>query len=164
MLKKISLFLGADHGGIPLKEHLKAKLADHGVTVEDLGTHGSASTDYPDFAEKVARRVVETGDCGILVCGSGTGMAISANKIAGIRAANVWDVTSARLSKEHNNVNILCLGSRLLGADVAWEAVQAWMNAEFQGGRHQTRVNKISELEKGKKSIERFLNAKPIGN
>lgn len=151
MPKTIRLFLGADHGGIPLKEHLKAKLAESGVTVEDLGTHGTASTDYPDFAEKVARQVVQTGDRGILVCGSGTGMAISANKVAGVRAANVWDVTSARLSKEHNDVNILCLGSRLIGADVAWEAVQAWLSAEFQGGRHQNRINKISELEKGKK-------------
>ncbi len=151
--KKLSLYLGADHGGLPLKNFLLAKLAERAdVVVEDFGTTTSDSTDYPDYAEKVARKVAETGSLGILVCGSGTGMAITANKINGVRAAVAWDVTSARLSKEHNNANILCLGSRLLGVDVAWEATLAWITAEFQGGRHATRVNKISELEKGKKS------------
>lgn len=151
--KKITLYLGADHGGLPLKNHLKAKLAELGnVTVEDYGTNTADSTDYPDYAEKVARKVIETGALGILICGSGAGMAITANKIAGVRAAVAWDVTSARLSKEHNDVTILCLGSRLLGVDVAWEALVAWLNAEFQGGRHANRVNKISEIEKGKKS------------
>ena len=147
--KKISLTLGADHAGLPLKNQIKEKLGEFPeFIVEDLGTFTSESTDYPDYAGRVARRVVESQGLGILICGSGTGMAISANKIAGIRAAVAWDVTSARLSKEHNNVNILCLGARLLGPDVVWESVKAWLGAKFLEGRHQNRVEKIAQLER----------------
>ncbi len=149
---KISLTLGADHAGLPLKNQIKERLAEFPeFIVEDLGTFSSESTDYPDHAARVAHRVVESQGLGILVCGSGTGMAISANKISGIRAAVAWDVTSARLSKEHNSVNILCLGSRLLGPDVAWEAVKAWLGARFLEGRHGGRVEKIAQLERGTK-------------
>jgi len=145
---KLTLFLGADHAGLPLKNHLKEKLQSLSqYAVEDLGTNSTDSTDYPDRAADVARRVGKGEGLGILVCGSGIGVAIAANKVAGVRASVVWDATSARLSKEHNNVNILCVGARLLGTEVAWDAVRAWLDAVFQEGRHADRVKKISALE-----------------
>jgi len=147
MTKKVTLFLGADHAGLDLKNHLKEQLLALGYPVEDLGTHTADRTDYSDRAAVVARRVAKGDGQGILVCGSGTGVAVSANKIPGVRAANVWNSTSARLSKEHNDVNILCLGSRLVGPEVAWDSVRAWLEATFQGGRHADRVKKISQLE-----------------
>ena len=136
--------LGADHAGVELKDALKAHLESHGITVSDMGTHGSASVDYPDFARQVADAVREgRADRGVLVCGSGIGMAIAANKVAGIRAAAIGDVTSARLAREHNDLNVLALGARLTAPGLAREIVDAFLDTPFAGGRHEQRVAKI---------------------
>jgi ribose 5-phosphate isomerase B len=136
--------LGADHAGVELKDALKAHLESRGLTVSDMGTHGSASVDYPDFARQVADAVREgRADRGVLVCGSGIGMAIAANKVAGIRAAAIGDVTSARLAREHNDLNVLALGARLTAPGLAREIVDAFLDTPFAGGRHEQRVAKI---------------------
>ena len=140
--------LGSDHAGYELKEKLKTYLAGRGDTVEDCGTASTASCDYPDFAHAVAARVAGgNAERGILVCGSGIGMAISANKTAGVRAANVTSEVEAQLSREHNDLNVLTLGARLLGEEQARKIVDVWLGTAFAGGRHQRRVDKI-ELEK----------------
>jgi len=140
--------LGADHAGVELKDALKAHLESHGITVSDMGTHGSASVDYPDFARQVADAVREgRADRGVLVCGSGIGMAIAANKVAGIRAAAIGDVTSARLAREHNDLNVLALGARLTAPGLAREIVDAFLDTPFAGGRHEQRVAKIHSEE-----------------
>lgn len=141
--------IGCDHGGLNLKEYIEKLLEELGEEYKDFGTYDSASCDYPDIANVVCKSVV-SGECekGILICGTGIGMSISANKINGIRAAHVTDTYSARMSKEHNNANVICLGERITGCDLAIEIVKAYLNAEFQGGRHENRVNKIMELEK----------------
>ncbi len=144
------VFIGSDHAGFTLKSSLLAQLRERfpALQVEDVGTHDTQSVDYPDFAKKVGENVVASGGRGILVCGSGIGMSIAANKVAGIRAAVVWDATSARLTRQHNDSNVMCLGERLTGPEVAWEAMTVWLNTEFQGGRHQRRVDLISGMEK----------------
>ncbi len=142
------LAIGADHGGINLKEIIKNYLGERGLEVKDFGTFDSSSCDYPDIAEKVCG-AVSSGECerGILVCGTGIGMSIAANKVSGIRAAHVTDTYSARMAREHNNAHIICLGERITGCDLAVEIVKAYLDAEFLGGRHQTRVDKIMALE-----------------
>lgn len=136
--------LGADHAGVELKEALKAHLESRGITVSDVGTHGSASVDYPDFARQVADAVREgRADRGVLVCGSGIGMAIAANKVAGIRAAAIGDVTAAQLAREHNNLNVLALGARLTPPETARAVLDAFLDTPFAGGRHEQRVAKI---------------------
>lgn len=147
-LKKI-VFLASDHAGYPLKQSLLEALVKHFSESEfkDLGAFNQESTDYPVFAQKLAQAVVREKGRGILVCGSGIGMSISANKTIGARAAVAWDVTSARLSRQHNDANILCLGARLIGPDTALEAARTWLSTEFEGGRHQRRVDLISQLE-----------------
>ena len=142
------LAIGADHGGINLKEILKNYLDERGIEVKDFGTYDSSSCDYPDIAEKVCGAIL-SGECerGILVCGTGIGMSIAANKVSGIRAAHVTDTYSARMAREHNNAHIICLGERITGCDLAVEIVKAYIDAEFLGGRHQTRVDKIMALE-----------------
>lgn len=140
------VYIAADHAGFPLKQKLLEKFP----TFVDLGTTDEASVDYPDFAEKLAKQVAQSKSKGILVCGSGIGMAITANKVAGVRAASAWDATSARLCREHNDANVLCLGSRLTGVEVALEIVATFLKTPFQVGRHQKRIDKISMLE-GKK-------------
>ena len=139
------LALGADHAGFELKglfvDHLRAQ----GHEVLDLGTHSSDRVDYPDFGFAVGRAVVEgRADFGICVCGSGIGIAIAANKVAGVRAATVHDVTSAMLSREHNDANVCCIGARLVGPQTALDALDAFLSACFQGGRHRPRVDKIN--------------------
>jgi ribose 5-phosphate isomerase B len=142
--------LGADHAGVDLKDLLGKHLADRGIEILDLGTHGHDRVDYPDFGAAVGRAVAGgEADLGLCVCGSGIGIAIAANKVPGIRAANVHDVTSARLAREHNDANVICIGERLTGEEVAKDSVDAWLDAEFQGGRHAGRVAKISELDAG---------------
>ncbi len=143
------IVIGSDHGGIKLKEILKSYLAQQGLEVKDMGTYDQSSCDYPDIAEKVCAEILN-GDCdkGILVCGTGIGMSIAANKVRGIRAAHVTDTYSARMAKEHNNAQIICLGERITGCDLAIEIVKAYINAEFGGSRHQTRLDKIAALEK----------------
>jgi ribose 5-phosphate isomerase B len=141
--------LGADHAGFELKERLKARLAERGHRLLDVGTHSSDSVDYPDFAAAVAARVGGgQAECGVLVCGTGIGMAIAANKVPGVRAAPCGDVESARLSREHNDANVLALGARTTGFEAALAIVEAWLDAAFQGGRHARRVDKIAALER----------------
>ncbi len=141
--------LGADHAGFLLKESLKDELLRAGHQVEDVGTDSTASVDYPRYAERVAERVAsEAAERGILVCSTGVGMAISANKVAGIRAANVTDEDTARLSRQHNDANVLALGARTLAPDRALAIVRAWLEAQFEGGRHAQRVAGIKEIEK----------------
>lgn len=141
-----TLYIASDHAGISLKSQLIEHLKKNFI-FKDLGPHSEESVDYPDFAEAVAKKVAQENVKGILVCGSGIGMAIAANKIKGVRAANVWDVTSARLSREHNDANIICLGSRLTGSLVAQEMVEVFLKTNFQGSRHQNRLDKIKKLE-----------------
>ena len=141
------LLIASDHAGFALKEALKAKM--QGVAWQDLGPSTDARVDYPDFAEKLARDVA-AGKCdsGVLICGSGIGMSIAANKVPGIRAAVVENVVAARLAREHNDANILCLGARFLAPEYASEITQAWLNAQFEGGRHADRVKKIGALDR----------------
>jgi ribose 5-phosphate isomerase B len=143
------IIIGSDHGGLNLKTALNSYLKRRGVEVSDAGTHGDASVDYPDFGQKVAEAVI-AGDAelGILICGTGIGMSISANKIPGIRAALVTDVFMARMAREHNNANVLVLGGRVLDEQKACDLVGAWLDATFEGGRHQARLDKITALEK----------------
>lgn len=141
--------LGADHAGFELKEALKRVLDELGVMYQDFGTTSAASVDYPDFAEAVARGVAEQRfDRGILVCGSGIGMSIAANKVAGVRAAVVSEVEAAKLSRQHNDANVVAIGSRLTPADRAAEIVRAFLTTAFDGGRHERRVDKIARIER----------------
>lgn len=143
------IVIGSDHGGLNLKSALKSYLTRRGFEVNDAGTNNSDSVDYPDFGLKVAETVSSgTADKGILICGTGIGMSIAANKVSGIRAALVTDVFMARMAKEHNNANILVLGGRVLDEQKACDLVGAWLDATFEGGRHQNRLDKISEIER----------------
>ena len=143
--------MGADHAGFALKEAVKQELVRLGHQVQDVGTNSSESVDYPDYAFEVARRVsAGQVDRGVLVCGTGIGMAMAANKVQGIRAASVLDPAAARLSREHNDANVLALGARLLEEAPALETLRAWLETEFAGGRHQGRLQKIAELERNR--------------
>jgi len=145
----LKIAIGSDHAGYRLKGELLEYIREFGHEIEDVGTQSEDSVDYPDFALKAALLVREgRSDLGILVCGTGLGMAIAANKVPGIRAVNCSDTFSARLSREHNDANILCLGARVVGPGLARDIVKAWLEASFQGGRHQKRVSKIMEIEK----------------
>ncbi len=140
--------IGNDHGGFELKMHIKNLLESKGYQVKDFGIHNTEAVDYPDIAVPVCESVVSGEcECAILVCGTGIGMSIAANKINGIRAAHVTDSFSARMTKMHNNSNVICLGGRITGPEIASDIVEAYLNAEFQGGRHENRVNKIMALE-----------------
>lgn len=146
--QKPRIALGADHAGFAVKETIKKYLLETGYPVEDLGTWSDESVDYPDYAKKVSERVTAGADkFGILVCGTGIGMSMAANKIEGIRAALAHDAVTARLAREHNDANVLTLGGRVVGDAGAIEIVRDFLNAEFAGGRHQRRVDKISELD-----------------
>ncbi|WP_376791390.1 ribose 5-phosphate isomerase B [Thermoflexus sp.] len=140
--------IGADHAGYALKETLAAYLRERGIEVIDFGTHGPDSVDYPDYARPVAEVVARgEADFGVLICGTGIGMSITANKVPGIRAAAVSDVYSARMSRAHNNANILCLGGRVVGPGLAIEILETWLRTPFEGGRHQRRLEKIHQIE-----------------
>jgi ribose 5-phosphate isomerase B len=140
--------LGADHAGVALKDDVKRLLDERGIPCTDFGTHSTASVDYPDFAATVAREVAGGRyDRGILVCGSGIGMAMAANKVAGIRAASIVDEDSARLCREHNDANVLALGARITPSDLARRIVNIFLDTPFAGGRHQRRVDKIAALD-----------------
>jgi len=142
------IIIGSDHGGLALKTALNSYLKRRGYEVADAGTNGDASVDYPDFGQKVAETVIAgEAELGILICGTGIGMSITANKFPGIRAALVTDVFMARMAKEHNNANILVLGGRVLVEQKACDLVGAWLDATFEGGRHQGRLDKITVLE-----------------
>jgi len=140
----MKIVAGADHAGWELKDQLVAMLREQGHEVEDLGTTGAASVDYPDFAHKVAERIAGgAAERGLLVCGTGVGMAISANRHKNVRAVNPSDVFTAKMSRNHNDANVLCLGQRVVGAGLAREIVSAWIAAPFEAGRHAGRVAKI---------------------
>ncbi len=140
--------LGADHAGVDLKDALKALLDARGHAYTDFGTHGPDSVDYPDHAALVGRAVASGEyDRGLLVCGSGIGMAIAANKIPGVRAAAVTDPESARLSRSHNNANVLALGARLTAEAQARELLTIFLDTPYEGGRHQRRLDKITAME-----------------
>jgi ribose 5-phosphate isomerase B len=139
--------IGADHAGFSLKNDLADHLRANGHEITDLGTHSDERVDYPDFGAAVGREVVSgRAELGVCVCGSGIGIAIAANKISGVRAATVHDVTSAHLAREHNDANVVCVGDRLIGPEVAKEAIDAFIGARFAGGRHTARVAKIDAL------------------
>ncbi|HXX94639.1 MAG TPA: ribose 5-phosphate isomerase B [Planctomycetota bacterium] len=140
--------LGVDHAGFPLKKELETALRAFGASVVDMGTSSDASCDYPEFAERVASAVASGEvDRGVLVCGTGIGMSIAANKIAGIRAAVVTDETTAELSRRHNDANVFCAGARILPVLKIAEALKVWLQTPFEGGRHLRRIEKISRLE-----------------
>jgi ribose 5-phosphate isomerase B len=146
MVKKIAL--GADHAGYEEKEKLKKTLDEIGVEYEDVGTFSTDSVDYPDFAAKVGEAVASgEAEQGILVCGSGIGVAIAANKIHGVRAAQAWNAETARLAREHNDANVLTIGARVIPEAEIPAIVKAWFAADFAGGRHEKRVEKITALE-----------------
>jgi len=143
--------LGADHGGFPLKDQLKSVLAESGYEVLDLGTHDAQPVDYPDFAVAVARAVAEGRAWrGIMIDGAGIGSAMAANKIAGIRAALCYDLTTAQNAREHNDANVLTLGGTLIGTRLAVDIVRTFLSAAFGGGRHAKRVDKITALDAGR--------------
>lgn len=143
------IVIGSDHGGRKLKTALKSYLTQREIQVSDVGTDTDASVDYPTFGLKVAETVANGSiKSGILICGTGIGMSIAANKVPGIRAALVTDVFMARMAKEHNNANILVLGGRVLDEQKACDLVGAWLDASFEGGRHQSRLDMISAIEK----------------
>ncbi|MCT4662413.1 MAG: ribose 5-phosphate isomerase B [Tissierellales bacterium] len=136
--------IGSDHGGFELKEHLRAHLEEKGFDVKDYGTYSEDSVDYPEIGKKVANGVIaEEVELAILVCGTGIGIGISANKVPGIRCAICSDVYSARMSRAHNNANMISIGGRVVGRDLAFEIIDTWLNTEFEGGRHARRVGKI---------------------
>lgn len=142
------LAIGCDHGGFELKNHIKEHLENRGIEFKDFGTFDEASCDYPDIAQAVCESIKNgESDKGILVCGTGIGMSISANKVKGIRAAHVTDVYSAKMTKMHNNANVICLGGRITGRELAFMIVDTWLDTEFAGGRHQARIDKISAQE-----------------
>ena len=136
--------LGADHAGFELKQHLKERLAARGFEVEDCGTHGTASTDYPDWAAAVAARVADgRAERGLLVCGSGVGMAIGANRFRRVRAVAASDLYTARLARAHNDANVLALGARIVAPPLAEEILDVFLATPFDGGRHERRVEKL---------------------
>ena len=142
------VIVGSDHAGFNLKNDLIGYLKECGLEPEDLGTQTATSCDYPDFAEAVARAVAAgESEWGLLVCGTGVGMSMAANKVPGVRAAVVSDTFSAASTRHHNNANVLCLGERVVGAGLARSILDAWMGASFEGGRHERRVNKINALD-----------------
>lgn len=139
--------VGADHGGFQAKQAVIEHLSSQGLEVADFGTFSAESCDYPDIAQPVAQAVVRGEvDLGILICGTGIGMSIAANKVQGIRAALCSDTFSARMAREHNDSNILCLGARVLGLGLMLDIVDAYLRGSFVGGRHKTRVEKIEAL------------------
>lgn len=145
----MKIAIGSDHGGLRLKKEVIKHLEKKNIEVKDYGTYTEDSCDYPDFAEKVGNGVVaKEYDYGILVCGTGIGISISANKIPGVRAALCSDTFSAHATREHNNANILALGERVIGTGLALDIVDAFLGSTFEGGRHENRVNKIMEIEK----------------
>jgi len=145
----MKIAIGSDHAGFELKEKIKHYLLDKSFDVDDCGTHSADSVDYPDYARAVSEKVAaKHATTGILVCGTGIGMSIAANKVPGIRAAHVTSEIEAQLSREHNDANVIAVGGRVLSETTAFAIVERWLKTGFSGGRHQLRVNKITELEK----------------
>ena len=136
-------YIASDHGGFRLKNEIIEHLKDQDIEIEDLGCYTSESCDYPDYAHKLCYKVLETKSRGILVCGTGIGMSIAANRHIGIRASHCTDTFSARMTRLHNDSNVLCLGERITGAGLALDIVDIWIRTEFEGGRHLRRIEKI---------------------
>lgn len=148
----MKIAIGADHAGFEVKEKIKRQLEEMNLEVEDLGTVSTDSVDYPDFGAKVGREVASgNADEGIVVCGSGIGIAIAANKIHGVRAAQAWNEETARLARQHNDANVLSIGARVTPEEEIPKIVRAWLDTKFEGGRHAGRVEKISQLEQTNK-------------
>lgn len=140
--------IGNDHAAVEMKKEIMAYLESMGHEVVNYGTDESASCNYPEYGEKVGRAVVDGDvDCAVLICGTGVGISIAANKVKGVRAAVCSDTATARLVKQHNNANIIAFGQRIVGIELAKDIVKAYLDAEFEGGRHQTRVDMIHEIE-----------------
>jgi ribose 5-phosphate isomerase B len=149
-LDRKRIAIGSDHRGFALKEAIVPLLAELGHQHLDLGCHDGSSVDYPDIAERVATAVAKgEANCGVLICGTGIGMSITANKVPGIRAALCSDPMSAKMAREHNDANVLCMGGAMIGEWLAREITLAYLTSEFEGGRHARRVAKISRLESG---------------
>ena len=145
----MKIAIGSDHGGLRLKKDVINHLEKKGIEVKDFGTYTEESCDYPDYARAVGKAVVaKEYDFGILICGTGIGISIAANKIPGVRAALCCDTFSAHATREHNNSNILAMGERVVGPGIALDIVDAFLGAKFEGGRHENRVNKITDIEK----------------
>ena len=145
MAEQLRIAIGADHGGFDLKERVRHYLADQGHAVADLGTNSTDSVDYPDFARKVAERVSAKGaDFGVVICGTGLGVAMTANKVRGIRAAPCSETLSARFARSHNDANVLTMGGRLIDYSTAVKILDVFLSTPFEGGRHQRRVDKIN--------------------
>lgn len=143
------LIVGSDHAGLDLKRELLGVAAELGYEVVDLGTHTSDSTDYPDYAHQVSNAVARGEGLGLLVCGTGIGMSMAANRHRGVRAALCGDVFSASMARKHNDANVICIGARVVGTGLAAEILKAFLSAEFEGGRHQRRVQKIDLSNEG---------------
>ena len=144
----MKIVIGADHAGFEDKERIKRELDEMGVEYEDVGTDSTESVDYPIYAQKVAEAVAKgEAEKGILVCGSGNGMQIAANKVRGIRAALAWNEETARLARQHNDANVLSVPARMISPDEANKVVKSFLEANFEGGRHARRVGEISEME-----------------
>jgi ribose 5-phosphate isomerase B len=149
-MKKRTIYIGADSAGYPLKEELKKHLTESGYEVTDMGTDSTASCHYPLFASAVCEKVQASPDdtFGILICGTGIGMSMCANKFNGVRAAVCSETYSARLTRMHNNANVLCMGARVIGPCLAQDVLGAFLTAEFEGGRHQIRLDMMTDIEK----------------
>ena len=144
----MKIAIGNDHAATDMKNEIMQHLKDRGCEVINVGTDGHESVDYPDYAKKVCDKVLSgEADLGIAICGTGVGISIACNKLKGIRAVCCSEPFSAKLSRQHNNSNVLCFGARVIGPELAKMIVDEWLDAEFQGGRHQLRIDKISALE-----------------
>lgn len=150
----MKIAIAADHGGFELKDSMVEYIKSLGNEVMDLGTNSADSVDYPDYAKKVCEEIQQGDtDLGILICGTGIGMSLAANKFEGIRAACASDVYSAKMSRNHNNANVLCIGARVIGDEVAKLIIKTFLENEFEAGRHQRRVDKIMAIEKENKGL-----------
>jgi|TARA_Y100001970_G_scaffold274569_1_gene374525 ribose 5-phosphate isomerase B len=139
--------LGADHAGFALKQVIARHLSDEGHEVVDCGTHDESRVDYPDYGAAVGMTVINgDAECGVVVCGSGIGIVMAAGKVTGIRAATVHDMTTARMSRQHNDANVIGIGARMVGEQTALDIVDAYLDASFEGGRHQGRVEKLNAI------------------
>jgi ribose 5-phosphate isomerase B len=147
MTRSLIVAMGADHGGVGLKNRLAAALLEFGHQVLDFGTDGTASVDYPDFAQAVCRSISKNeAEFGILICGTGIGMSIAANRHPDIRCGLAHDVTTARLTRAHNNANVLAIGARIIGEEVALDILGAFLSTPYEGGRHDRRIEKLNHL------------------
>jgi ribose 5-phosphate isomerase B len=148
--REAPIVIGCDHAAIVLKEQIKSYLSDNGYTVQDVGTNGESSVDYPDYGIKVAEKI-SSGEFsrGILLCGTGLGMSMVANRFSNVRAALCGDIFSARMSRQHNDANVLVMGARVIGDILALEILRTWLETPFEGGRHQRRLDKFNLLKNG---------------